>query len=57
MEKTITKTVYIAEEVTLNYVWIPSKTEPEAPDGYTRAPEWDFNFGDLGIYWAFVKTV
>ena len=34
---------------------IISQTEPTAPDGYDRAPEYDLDWGVMGKAWAFVK--
>ncbi len=41
--------------VTTNFKWISGKTEPEIPEGYTRAPEIDLDLGVLGKLWGFVK--
>jgi len=34
---------------------IISQTEPTAPDGYDRAPEYDLDWGVMGKAWAYVK--
>jgi len=54
-EKTITEVV--AAKAPRNYKFILATTEPTAPDGYERAPEWDLDFGILGKYWAFKEKV
>jgi len=53
-EKTVTEVV--AAKGPRNYKFIRAETEPEAPDGFERAPEWDLDFGILGKYWAFRAT-
>jgi len=54
-EKTITEVV--AAKTPRNYKFILATTEPTAPDGYERAPEWDLDFGILGKYWAFKEKM
>jgi len=51
-EETVTVTVTGSKTIKR----ILSATEPAAPDGYARAPEYDLDCGVLGKYWAFVKT-
>lgn len=53
-EKTVTEVV--AAKGPRNYKFILAATEPDAPDGFERAPEWDMDFGILGKYWAFRAT-
>jgi len=50
-EETITIDVKVSKTIKR----ILSETEPTAPDGYERAPEYDLNFGIAGKSWAFVK--
>jgi len=51
----IEKSISVEVTVTLLFKWLLSSTEPTAPEGYTRAPDMDLDFGVLGKYWAFVK--
>jgi hypothetical protein len=37
----------------LKVKWILADTEPEAPDGYERMPEFDIPLGALGTLFAF----
>lgn len=50
------KTVTVPKNVSLHFKWILSDTEPEAPDGYQRAADMDFDFGQLGKYYAFLEV-
>lgn len=50
-------TEVVAAKGPRNYKFIRAETEPDAPDGYERAPEWDLDFGILGKYWAFREAV
>lgn len=51
----IEKTVTFTAKETKALQWLLSDTAPTAPDGYERFPDLDFNFGDFGKYWCFVK--
>ena len=51
----IEKTVTFTAKESKPLQWLLSDTEPTAPDGYERFPDLDFNFGDFGKYWCFVK--
>jgi len=50
-EETITIDVKVSKTIKR----ILSPTEPTAPDGYERAPEYDLDFGIAGKSWAFIK--
>lgn len=51
------KTVTVTAKETKQFKWLLSPTEPTAPpEGYTRFPDLDLDFGVLGKYWAYVKT-
>ena len=50
-EETITIDVKVSKTIKR----ILSETEPTAPEGYERAPEYDLDFGIAGKDWAFVK--
>lgn len=54
----INKTTNIQVTATkpLTVKWIVADTEPAAPTGYERMPEFDIAFGDLGTLWAFKET-
>jgi hypothetical protein len=51
----INKTVTLSASATVNLVvkWILADTEPAAPSGYVRFPDFDINLGDIGTLWAF----
>ena len=53
--KTITKTITFSKDVTTDFQWIRSETEPTTPAGFERASELDLDFGILGKYWGFDK--
>jgi len=51
----INKTVTLSASATVNLAikWILADTEPTAPSGYIRFPDFDINLGDIGTLWAF----
>jgi len=48
-----TTTISVSTSVTLQIKWILADTEPAAPSGYVRFPDFDINLGDIGTLWAF----
>jgi len=51
-EETITITLTGTKKI----LRIISTAEPTTPEGYTRAPEYDLDWGTMGTAWAFVKS-
>jgi len=56
-DKTATVTVETTAIVskTVEIGWIEADSEPETPEGYTRFPEADMDFGTAGVLYAFKK--
>jgi len=61
--KQTTATAHVTADasVTVKLWWEPGTTEPTAPpvgyEDYVRAAELDLDFGLLGKYYAWIKTV
>ncbi len=53
VNKSITTSAQV--NVTTDFKWIEGEIEPETPEGYTRVPELDLDFGIMGKLWGFIK--